>query len=73
MEKSAQEDNSVLSAQEAHIACVATNFPRVEIENERGEQRDETGLKEFLELQWHRLNFLSTSSTAETNNKNYCD
>ena len=69
----AQEENSVISAQEAHVACVATNLPRVERENERGEQRDEMGLKEFPELRRHRLNFLSTSSTAETNNKNYCN
>lgn len=61
----AQEKNS---AQEAHAAYVDTNLPRAERENERGEQRDEMGLQEFLNLRQHILNF-STSPTAENN---YC-
>jgi len=51
----------------------ATNIPRVERANQRCEQRDKTGLKEFLELRGHRPNFLLTSPTAETNNKSYCN
>lgn len=58
----------MISAQEAHMAYAATNFPTAERECE---QRDKKSLKEFLELRQHRPNSLSTSSTAETKNKNY--